>query len=407
MVWLASSDAEISRARTVLRSLSQPGVLDELGFLVLLGAFSDRLYPAINTIMTRPRYLVFLPAMFRYLEEKRIAKNRNADAVSRQIQFELRNALKETNPSDGGIIGLQSGRSLARVPSNIYWNALADLGIARERISELSYLDRLSATSANADRVRDDDGVVHSADSEGFWDRVFHTDGIITQKGGVAQGTSLQLTRIEAFQLRKRYQGLRPDGGTSLLTHLIDLGAGNGENVDFDFPWNVPRPPADLRLVIHHAQRLSLLVRGATIQYNSLLFEAKSVPDVGTKEAFIAWYKQSYRILADWDLAAFATLPCAARSRSGDITFIADWRDSLVSAASASAAYSAESSRELLRVREWNMRGGKARLKSKYHLRTWKEPQSYNPNEYYGLTFRHRVATRFAVDITAGLRTRS
>src|SRR4051812_19588807 len=100
IVWLASSSAEIARARTVLRSLSQPGVLDELGFLVLLGAFSDRLYPAINTIMTRPRYLVFLPAIFRYLEEKRVAKNRNADAISRQMQFELRNALVETDAKE-------------------------------------------------------------------------------------------------------------------------------------------------------------------------------------------------------------------------------------------------------------------------------------------------------------------
>lgn len=407
MAWLASSDAEIARARTVLRSLSQSGVLDELGFLVLLGAFSDRLYPAITTIMTRPRYLVFLPAMFRYLEEKRIAKNRNADAVSRQLQFELRNALVETNPKDEGIIGLQSGRSLARVPSNIYWNALADLGIARERIPELSYLDRLSGASANADRVKDDDGTVHSGDSEGFWDRAFHTDGVVTQKGEFVKGTSLLLTGVEALLLRQRYQELRPDGGTSLLTHLIDRGANNEGNTVFDFPWDVPGLPADLRLVIDHAKRLSLLVRGASIQYDALLFEAKKVPDAGTREAFIAWYKHSYRILADWDLAAFATLPCAARGRSGDITFIAEWRNSLVSATSPSAAYSAASSRELLRVREWNMRGGKARLKSKYHLRTWKEPKSYDPNAHYGLRFRHPVATRFAVDIAAGLRTRS
>jgi hypothetical protein len=383
-------------------------VLDELGFLVLLGAFSDRLYPAINTIMTRPRYLVFLPAIFRYLEAKRIAKNRNADAISRQMQFELRNALVETDSKDEGIIGLQSGRSLARVPSNIYWNALADLGIARERIPELSYLDRLSNKPTHGDLVKDDDGVVHSGDEDGFWDAAFHSDGVLGRNGEFAKGTSLSLTRVEAAQLRKRYQLLPHDGGDSLLSHLLDLGATSPDaEVEFPFPWDVPRPPAELRRVVEHARRLSLLARGAVIQYEALLFEAKRIPDPGTKDAFVAWWNKSHRVLVDWDLGDFATLPCVVRARGGDVTFIKSWRDSIFSSTSASTAYSMPNSRDLLRAREWNMRGGKARLKSRYHLRTWKEPKSYDPAEIYGLRFRHPAATRFAIDITTGLRARS
>jgi len=43
--WLSSSSAEISRARAVLDSLHKEGVINELGFLMLNGAFADRLYP--------------------------------------------------------------------------------------------------------------------------------------------------------------------------------------------------------------------------------------------------------------------------------------------------------------------------------------------------------------------------
>ena len=67
--WLSSSSAEIARARHVLKSLTLGGTIDELGFLVLQGAFADVFYPAVTTPMTRARYFVFVPAIYRYLEE--------------------------------------------------------------------------------------------------------------------------------------------------------------------------------------------------------------------------------------------------------------------------------------------------------------------------------------------------
>ena len=57
--WLSSSSAEIARARNVLKALTPGGVIDELGFLVLQGAFAEQFYPAVTTPMTRARYLIF------------------------------------------------------------------------------------------------------------------------------------------------------------------------------------------------------------------------------------------------------------------------------------------------------------------------------------------------------------
>ena len=71
--WLSPSSAEITRARAVLEALRTPGVIDELGFLMLNGAFAERVYPGVTTIMTRARYLIFLPAIYRYLEQSRKA----------------------------------------------------------------------------------------------------------------------------------------------------------------------------------------------------------------------------------------------------------------------------------------------------------------------------------------------
>ena len=55
----------------MLKALTPGGVIDELGFLVLQGAFAEQFYPAVTTPMTRPRYLIFVPAIYQYLEQLR------------------------------------------------------------------------------------------------------------------------------------------------------------------------------------------------------------------------------------------------------------------------------------------------------------------------------------------------
>ena len=52
LAWCSSSSAEIARATGVLDALRKQGVIDARGFVVLNGAFADRLYPGVITIIT-------------------------------------------------------------------------------------------------------------------------------------------------------------------------------------------------------------------------------------------------------------------------------------------------------------------------------------------------------------------
>src|SRR4051812_50187787 len=98
IAWLSSSSAEISQAREVLKAMKPSGVLDELGFLVLFGAFGNRFYPATNTVMTRARYLVFVPAIYQHLEEdRRKVVGKDADRISKDLQYELSKVLLEND----------------------------------------------------------------------------------------------------------------------------------------------------------------------------------------------------------------------------------------------------------------------------------------------------------------------
>jgi hypothetical protein len=125
----------------VCSTLRKPGVIDELGFLMLNGAFAERLYPAVTTIMPRVRYLMFVPAIYRHLEQSRKAVGRDVNRIARDLQFDLRNALEKNETS---FIGKEGGRNLIRVPSTIYWTALVALGIATRRVSEASYQRQLA-----------------------------------------------------------------------------------------------------------------------------------------------------------------------------------------------------------------------------------------------------------------------
>lgn len=404
--WLGSSDADIARARALLKKLSEPGVLDELGFLVLLGAFSNRLYPALNTIMTRARYLVFVPAILRHIENRRLAGRRGAETVARDLQHKLSQALAANAPDEDGIIGRRTGRDVARPPANVYWTSLADLGIATARISESAYYEQLTSGRTDAGHITDDDGSHHEVEVDEFWDSEFRTPGVLSADGSFPEGTSFHLTRREANQLRERFERLdrlRLGGGTSLLSHLLSWGAQDPDlELDFDAPWAIPDLPADLATIVEHARLLSLLAGGARLQYHALLFEKRKIADTGTQPLFEEWWEHAQDDLKAWDLGAFRGLTIVAKGE--DTLFIEDWRDAICRCRSSGKAYRDADARELLRKREQNVRGPKGRLRSPFHLKEWKPPDRYRTHEMYGLWFRHQTGHRFAREITEGLR---
>ena len=404
--WLAPSTAEIGRAREVLSALRPSGVLDELGFLVLAGAFADRFYPATNTVMTRARYLVFVPAIYRYLEETRKAVGKDAERIARDVQDNLRKVLQEGN--ERGIIGRDAGRDVVRLPANIYWSALADLGIATQRISESTYQDRLSEGSVGRRVIRDDDNAIHPDESESLWDPTVRLSHVLPA-GVFPASTRLVLSKSEATLLRSRYDQVRPDGHVSMLTHLIRLGVRSGiEILDaVGFPWDAPNLPDQLDRIVDHARRLSLFARGVTLQYHRMLIEKRKESDPGAEGAFAEWFDFAQIELSRWPVDEFFALVRAwgaERLRLHDREFFRQWIDRCTALRSATDLLNDREARLIVERRESHARPGKQRLRDKRHLQSWTTPaRGYPTDEYYQLDFRHAVGRRFARDIVEGL----
>jgi hypothetical protein len=406
ITWLASSTGEIARTRTLLRSLSQQNTLDELGFLRLFNGFAECFYPAITTVMTRARYLIFLPAIFRHIEHAGLARNRDADRVSRDWQDKLRKVLAHNEPARGaGVIGKEAGRSVARVPSNIYWSALGALDIASRQWSESAYLETLTETRSAT--IQDDDRSVHEVDDDGTsWDPAHKTSGIIGQDD-VNPKLTFALTRREAVALRVRYDGLRPYGEQSLMSYLIEwLIAHPTIGLDPAFPWAIPGVSGPLARVVEHGKLLSMLSHGATLIYNAMLFDKRrELSDPGTEAAFAAWYRSARDELKHWDLNEFRVLPCVplGDEEHDDSKFLEEFRDCIVNARSPVDAYSNDGVRSCVKARELRMRPNRPRLSGGHYLRVWQPPEGYVEGQVYGLTYRHGVGKRFALDIAAGL----
>ena len=401
--WLSSSSAEIARARHILKSLTPGGTIDELGFLVLQGAFADVFYPAVTTPMTRARYFVFVPAIYRYLEESGKALGKDADRLARDKQFELLESVRD----EDGAIGKESGRAIVRPPAEIYWNALGVLGLASQRVSLAAYHRRLSDGVFRATILKDDDKVAHAEDAESLWDLRLRISHVIP--GGVFPATnSMRLRRSEAELLRKRYAALRPDGHDCLITHLVAMAERQGvaELESIEHAWDVPGLPPNTRQVTAHARRLSLFARGATLQYHRMLIEKKGEEDTGAAEAFTAWWEFARDDLAAWDLDDFFSHIQrwdANRRPLHDREFLNRWRERCLGARSAAAALDDKSMRAIIQLREDRVRPGKQRLRVRYQLDSWQMLPSYRADVHYQLAYRHPVGRRFAEDIADGL----
>lgn len=406
VVWLSSSSAQIALARDMLKALVPVGVIDELGFLLLHGPFADYFYPAVTTPMTRARYLLFVPAMYRHLEVSRTPRLRNVEKTVGDLQFDLLSVL---TANDERAIGIQAQRNLLRPPSSIYWHALITLGCAKRKLSEASYQQMLVEGRFGNRTVRDDDGVTHDDEPESMWDPALPLSHLMPE-GKFASSTTFHLRPNEAAYLRTAYSRLRYKDAPNLVTHGIDLHMDRpGTAVEqIENLWDLPGLPSEVSRIAQHARCLSLFARGTTLQYQRMLIEKKKLEDAGTDVAFREWWDKSAQDLHYWDVDAFIdeVVRLGGTVRPNDRGFLTGWMAQSRSAPSAAALLDATSARQLIKVREHSVRLAKRRLDGGHYLKIW-EPSTPRPAQLYYFSYRHRVGRQIAHDIASGLRRNS
>ena len=244
--------------------------VDELGLGSVRDAFSDLLFPGTSVLHTRARYLLFIPWIYRDLERRKVA-SAHAGSIARRDEVRLIEALRRGQPDSQGIIGVQAGARLQRLPSSAYWQGLHRLGVRLFAGSQDRYHRSLDAYYVGRRRFRDLQQSVQGEDSE-LVERQpsnWHP-GIPPAPDGLLEEASFELGQDEAAYLRDRILLQAP---RTLLSALVDRA---DALVGVAHPWSHPaHADFDPQLAerIEYARRFSDLMQGGQLLYGHLLAE--------------------------------------------------------------------------------------------------------------------------------------
>lgn len=411
--WLDLSPEQMSRARDFISQLKQEGVLDELGFGLLQTAIADVLYPGTTTVMTRTRYFYFIPALCEQLENAVSRKATDPRRLSRALQHQLCEVLKVHEPV--GVIGREAGEKLQRFPSNIYWSGLHTLGFLNAPLSEAAYYASVSDLRKDILIIRDDDDTAQlGVDDDGFWDRSRPRPSFLTPSGGIAPDTTFELTRAESDDLRARFERhdtrteALQDGARSLFSILLKAGS----TVEPNYPWDTPVGNGPLRRLLDHAEALSAIAMGMTLQYYDLVLQARAEAGlqddgrVDVKDAFAEWFSAARAALLQWVPGEFFNLAVIGRAaRSRDALDLTGWHDRLAGATNAFAFFRDSEARRIVTERERRLKAAKSRLRrpvqaAARELKSFALPPKLT--ETYGLSYRHRIGQIVVRDVRGG-----
>ena len=125
IAWLDYSEADQRRAREIIRLFSQRDSRDELGLGSIRDALSDTLFPGTSVLLTRARYFLFLPWLYREGADGGRQGSQLASWVDGQ-ERRLIGKLSKGGDS-AGLIGGVVGEQVQNLPSTIYLEQPATL----------------------------------------------------------------------------------------------------------------------------------------------------------------------------------------------------------------------------------------------------------------------------------------
>ena len=369
LAWLDYSQVDQRRAREIVAMFSQRESRDELGLGGIRDALSDTLFPGTSFVLTRARYFLFVPWLYREGARRGHVGPQLAswvDGRERQLIGALRNG-----GDLRGLIGGVAGPGVQNLPSSIYWNSLRRFGILRHD-GTMAQVAGLRQTARPAE-----DSTEFLERSDAVW-----TPSIPAAPDGffAFERCDFALTHDEATWLAERIVDPAPD---TLLQYLVLRGSRPSANSRY--AWEDPEAAAatgSIAEVLDEARRFALAMHGAALLYNVLLAERAAELGLTKHEnrrddfadRLDEWCSEiEASDLGDWNLdrlwalAAEQGRPVSVRTRS----FVSAWLDLILHRWSGPALVGDGEARELVATRELHQKGSQARLRNDRLMRQW------------------------------------
>ena len=368
LAWLDHSEADQRRAREIVAMFSQSESRDELGLGGVRDALSETLFPGTSVLLTRARYLLFVPWLFREGERR----NHRGDQLTSWVDWYERRLIGALRAGGDlqGLIGRNVGEAVRILPSTIYWNSLRRFRILRHDVTsnQITGLPRTTRLPDDATEFLERDDAV--------WDPSLPDppDDFLSMTR-----CDFALPHDEATWLAERIVEAVP--GT-LLGFLV--AGGRSPSRTASYAWedaDADAAPGPAREALADARRFAVAMHGAQLLYNVLLAERAEefglARHEGRRDDYASrldeWCREvDGSDLGAWDLDRLWTLvaeqgrPAASRT----CAFVTAWLG-LMRGRSGTALAADPEARALVRDRELYQKRGQSRLRNDRLMRQW------------------------------------
>jgi len=288
---------------------------DELGIGAIRDSISDFLFPGTSTIQTRLRYMLVVPWIYVYLENKRFRSDRFAQKAE-QIERSLIRPLIAAADSQGAF-GRTAKDKVKRLPSSVYWNGLHVWSIRKINLSQSQYQNQIGQIyhdqSISTKRVWESARLGDSSD-----DQIF--DKIVTWDPGLPkppnnfpdslENLGFELTREEAEYLQQQmslqnHTHNHHHSGNCLLGELVNKPINLKVVMPWDLIGNSDISEFNIELLTH-AKLFSNLIHGAALLYNLMvaeLVEADAIAENRVSDKRVGLAKTYRERLSIWSIA--------------------------------------------------------------------------------------------------------
>jgi len=401
--WLDHDEGARRRMMDVINLFREKGTLDELGIGTIRDTFAERFFPGTSTVQTRARYFLFIPWTYGLIEHERVPSNR-ADRHARDLQWRLVQSLRAGGEgANAGLIGIEAGENVQRLPSTIYWQGLRRWGI---RLFDGS-TDRYHASLDGHHRQ---ERAARSSEGGELLDPVHrHWHGSLPPPPtDLLVRTTFTVTADEADFLTERVRRSAPESLLAACLTPVVMRVRGARS-----PWDLGGLGSlriELQRDIADARRFSLVMEGAVLLYNRMLAELAAERAVCPDPTRVERYGKELDRWADemigaedelamWDRAGFwdRLYRMNPRIPPGATRFSDAWL--ALAIGGPRSVRDDTGARMLVRDRERRLKTTLARLQNPRALERWSGESGLGR-----LTYRWDSARRILVDILDGRR---
>ncbi|MFN3734624.1 DUF6361 family protein [Comamonas testosteroni] len=383
VAWLDFSSEQRDLVLDALVEPKDKGTLDELGFGTVRDAIADRLFPAISTIQTRAKYLLFVPWIFKAVADGTTSASRLRREAENRERALIGALIEGVSVKERGLIGRESKETLQRMPSSVYWGSLRQLKIFRGESSMAEYFREIeSLRESKGKRYAGLQGDEDERQSGAHlaWDPALPEDHAVVE--GKA---NFKLSSDEALYLAEKFLQLPTVPGQRGLLQWLAQDVDAGTFARANCPWDLltcygDAMPLALRRDLEHAWNFALCVQGCNMAYYYFLLSQRGDEVDGCITELEKWadaLASRAKQLQAWhqDIDGFWSWVAQVNPKlSRDKPFINFWLSHL-----AETGFSLKGNSWLLKgdlkrrikQREWDLKTDLARLSNPAPLKRW------------------------------------